>query len=46
MKKILILNGSPKCERSSTMVVTEAFVQGIASLFTNFDTTCQKKIGF
>ena len=31
MKKILILNGSHKCERSSTMMVTNAFVQGIES---------------
>ncbi len=31
MQKILILNGSPKCERSSTMAVTEAFVRGIES---------------
>lgn len=31
MQKILILNGSPKCERSSTMMVTNAFVRGIES---------------
>lgn len=31
MKKILILNGSHKCEHSSTMMVTNAFVRGIES---------------
>lgn len=29
MKRILVLNGSHKCERSTTMAVTRAFVEGL-----------------
>ena len=28
-KKVVVLNGSPKKERSSTMVVTNAFLKGL-----------------
>ena len=28
-KKVLVINGSPKCENSSTMVVTNAFLKGM-----------------
>lgn len=29
MTRILVLNGSPKCERSTTLAVTRAFVEGL-----------------